>query len=452
MARQRSNQPSLFSKCTTMSITVKAEHELIRMEREIDWERLVDKAILIREKKIKAPTGPTPHYRELLGAVALMAVKNLTFRDAEDLIAYYAPARCLCGLTDTQWHIDHITIFEFTQMLGEEGIKEINAEVLRIASDLGLLNPTELMSDTTAQEAKIPYPNEVGLMAKYASAVGRALRGTGEIFRDAKAKWKKIEGKIKGLVRGSHLFAKTKEQKIKIGKKLLHTIRELQKSVKRPLARCGDRVKGKAVRELKRLTDVMARLSPQIEHFMKTGFVAPKKILHMTMTDIYSIARGKAGKKTEFGLKWGISRIGGGFVTGFLVNNGGHYADQRFCMESIREHKAIFGQAPDVFGYDRGGYSAATVKKVSKMGVKHVGIAPKGKAAWAVSEKMKEKIVRARAQVEGSIGTIKKPIYGFNKPDARSKAAMGRYGQRAIFGFNLRKVVRELQKTQVAPV
>lgn len=443
-------QGSLFAERMRLNITVSQEHELVRLSKEIDWDALIDQAVEIRAAKIKLATGPQPHYRELLGAVALMAIKQLTYRDAEDLIAHYAPARFLCGLNDTDWRIDHITIFEFTQMLGEDGIRAINTEILKIAVEKGFADPSRLMSDTTAQEAKIPYPNEVGLMSRYSKLVGRGLKRAGNAFTGARTKLKEVEKKIKALVRNSHLFAKTKEAKAKVGKKLYYVITELHQELRKALLNSGGKLRNKASRELEKLTAVMDKLLPQIKHFLDTGFVAPKKIIHLQMPDLYSIVRGKSGKPVEFGWKWGISRIGGGFLQGFLIGDGKHYSDKRFCIEAIKLHKLTFGLAPEVFGFDRGGYSRINIKRAQKLGVKHVGIAPKGKDAWAVNEKMEEVIKRERAQVEGAIGTIKRPIYGFNRADARSTAAMGRYGQRAIFGFNLRKLVREQIKLELA--
>ena len=55
--------------------------------------------------------------------------------------------------------------------------------------------------------------------------------------------------------------------------------------------------------------------------------------------------------------------------------------------------------------------------------------------------------------MEGGIGTIKSSRYGFNKPNAKSTAAMARCGQRAILGFNMRKLTREwssMQSTEIA--
>ena len=427
-------------------IMIRERHELLLLSDAIPWPDLIDAAADIRLSQVKAASGPQPHYRELLGAVALMAVRNVTYREAEDLIAHYAPARYLCGLMDSTWQPDHITIFEFTQMLGPEGMDMINKVCILNAQNLGLLDPSRLMSDTTAQEAKIPYPNEVGLMKRFADLVNKNLKKVGGKFSDLKAKTKEVVSTVKGLVRRSHLFAKTKEAKKKIGKKLYHVTQELHDLLKDCVASgYGGRVK--AARELERLSGIMEKLLPQIRYFLETGFVAAKKIIHLQAPELYAIVRGKAGKSVEFGLKWGINRIDG-FVLGFLINNGVNASDQKFCIQAIREHKALFGEAPKVFGFDRGGYSKANVKRAKKLGVKHVGIAPTGKADWAVSESKAAEIRRERARVEASIGTAKSRRYGFNKPDAKSTRSMQTCGHRAFLGLNLMKTLRELAALQ----
>jgi len=40
----------------------------------------------------------------------------------------------------------------------------------------------------------------------------------------------------------------------------------------------------------------------------------------------------------EFGIKWGINRLGGGFVQGFTLENRKHGADTAFCKQSIRAY------------------------------------------------------------------------------------------------------------------
>ena len=429
-------------------ISIKEKHELVQLTDLTPWPELIEGAQGIRASKVKALVGPEPHYRELLGAVALMSVRQITYRQAEDLIAHYAPARYLCNLMDSKWNPDHITIFEFTQMMGPEGMEIFNKTFLSKAQDLGILDPTRLMSDTTAQEAMIPYPNEVGLMKRFTDLTVGALKKVGGKFSNIKTKAKEIADKVKGLVRRSHLFAKTKEQKRKVGKKLYHTAKELHGMIKSVLAKSERKLHGKTSMEIERISKLMETLFPQILFFLETGFVASKKIIHLQMDELYAIVRGKAGKSVEFGLKWGMSRIDG-FVLGFLINNGINASDQKFCMQSIKEHIALFGEAPKTFGFDRGGYSRTNIKKAQKLGVKNVGIAPTGKAKWAVSEKMSEVIRRERAQVEGVIGSVKSKKYGFNKPNVKSTVAMEMSGHRSCLGFNLCKALRKLNEQQL---
>jgi IS5 family transposase len=430
------------------TITIKDKHELVQLTELVSWPELIETAQDIRVSKVKAVVGPEPHYRELLGAIALMSVRQITYRQAEDLIAHYAPARYLCNLMDSAWNPDHITIFEFTQMMGPEGMDIFNKAFLLRAEDLGILDASRLMSDTTAQEAMIPYPNEVGLMKRFTDLTVGALKKVGGKFASIKGKTKEIASRVKGLVRRSHLFAKTKEAKKKVGKKLYHTARELHGLVKAVLSAAQRRLHGKASMELERLSKLMDTLFPQILFFLETGFVASKKIIHLLMSELYAIVRGKAGKSVEFGLKWGISQIDG-FVLGFLIQNGVNASDQKFCIAAIQEHKALFGKVPKVFGFDRGGYSKANIKKAMKLGVKHVGIAPTGKAKWSVSETMSEVIRRERAQVEGAIGNVKSKKYGFNKPNVKSTMAMEMSGHRSILGFNLIKALRKLNTQQL---
>ncbi len=431
-------------------IRIKENHELLQLTKLIPWPKLIEIAQDIRVSKVKAVVGPDPHYRELLGAIALMSVRQITYRQAEDLIAHYAPARYLCNLMDSSWNPDHITIFEFTKMMGPEGMEIFNKEFLLHAQGIGILDQSKLMADTTAQEAMIPYPNEVGLMKRFTDLAVGALKKIGGKFLAIKSKAKEITSKVKGLVRSSHLFAKTKEQKRKVGKKLYHTVRELQGLIKSVLAQGQRRLHGKASLEIERLSNLMETLLPQILYFLETGFVASKKIIHLQMWELYAIVRGKAGKSVEFGLKWGINRVDG-FVLGFLINNGVNASDQKFCMEAIKEHIQLFGQPPKTYGFDRGGYSKVNIQRAKKLGVQNVGIAPTGKAKWSVSEKMSEVIRRERAQVEGVIGNVKSKKYGFNKPNVKSIVAMETSGQRSFFGFNLVKALRKLNLQEMQP-
>jgi hypothetical protein len=84
-------------------------------------------------------------------------------------------------------------------LLGEDGVKKVNEHVVKWAVEEKLADPTVAAADTTAQEAAVPYPNEMRLMATFVSAiaaasknVGSALQGfvkrAGGLFHAAKTK------------------------------------------------------------------------------------------------------------------------------------------------------------------------------------------------------------------------------------------------------------------------
>jgi hypothetical protein len=118
---------------------------------------------------------------------------------------------------------------------------------------------------------------------------------------------------------------------------------------------------------------------------MKTGVVAKGKILHAGLTQARAIIRNKAGKKVEFGLKYLISRIGGGYLFGSLLLS--CQDETKMPLQSLTDYRKIFGEkaTPELIVYDRGGYAKGTIKKLGKEGVQKIGIQPKGKGNWLVA-------------------------------------------------------------------
>ena len=113
----------------------------------MDWDKLILIGMNARSK-VKKEVGPQSKYRELMGAVVLMSLKKFDYRQAKDI---------------------------------------------------GFLDPKELMSDTTAQEAKTPYPTEVGLMSGFVGRVKKQLGKAGKVFTKVKLKVKEVLKKVKGL-------------------------------------------------------------------------------------------------------------------------------------------------------------------------------------------------------------------------------------------------------------
>ena len=432
----------------SLRIWVEPTHPMLILLKALDWKHLLQIVEEQREKRVKNAAGRKPHTRILLGALIVRIMESCTLRKTQDLIRHYAPARLLCGLRWFNWTPNFRTLSDFEILLGPEGLARITAYVLKVARELGFADIRGLVADTTAQEAAIPYPTEVGLMSSFAKSVQSAL---------AQLKWKvcsttrqimySIVDKMKKLVRQHRLFAKTKAAKKEIEEKLLRLSRRLSGKVATMIASVRGNLHGqkkKACRRLTELQSVFTRLLPQIDYYVRTRKVAKNKIISLFQEPLRSIVRGKSGKKVEFGIKWGINRIRGGYVWPFLLQ-GNAKGEVDYMLQAIHEHIALFGEPPEEFAYDRGGWSEPHIEAVSDLGVKRVAVAPKGRAPWKVSSRCKARMVAERAHVEGNIETLKRT--GFNKPMTKTTPAMIRAGYRAATRSNSTKVMSDAKRT-----
>lgn len=451
--RKRGNgQGELFRRSIRPVIAIEENHRLVRLTEELDWTELELVVEEIRRQKLKSEAGRPPRLRALIGAVVLRATHRMSYRETEDQIRHYAPARYLCALTESDWTPDANTIADFEALMGQDGMKRLNEYVVKEAVAHGLADERVLVADTTAQEAVIPYPNELNLMAAFLSSLAAASSKAGgalKAFAGAVAKTFR-EGKRR--LREFRLFAKKKSKAARM--KLMAEMAALVDGVQAKLAmalRVAEPHKNRLVgyakvahAKARRLHQTMTTLLPQIRYWIRTGFVAANKIVSVHIPELYSVVRGKVGKPVEFGLQWGIARLRGGFLLATVASNRRELTDSKFAVKAVDDHVALFGEPPTGYAYDRGGYSKQNVRTLQEKGVKQVGLAPLGQAPWAVQGAMKDTLIRERALVEGGIGAIKNARYGFNRPAARSVAMMGVCGQRAVLGLNLNKLVRGL--------
>ncbi len=445
-------QAELFPRSKRPTIDIDESHRFVQVTDELDWSELEELVESIRRGKVKSAAGRPPHLRALSGALVFRSVRKMTYRETEDQIRYYAPARYLCGLTETDWTPDANTIQDFEQLLGEDGVKRINEYVVKLAIAEKLADPKVIAADTTAQEAPIPYPNEMRLMATFCAAVAAASRTVGAGLKGFVKRAGNLFAKAKRKLREFRLFAKKKSKafRMQLTRQMANLVDDVQKMLAPALAKASrlklrlTRYRKVAWQKLVGLHGTMQKLLPQIRYWIRTGFVAANKIVSLQMPQVYAIVRGKIGKTVEFGLNWGIARLRGGYLLATLAKDKLELMDSRFAIRAVKNHIALFGRAPRAYAYDRAGWSRKNIAELKDLGVQHVGMAPRGQAAWSVRGKVKEQLVSERAQVEAGIGAIKCSKYGFNRPPARSAETMGMCGQRAVLGYNVSKLIRGL--------
>ena len=444
--------PEATAQGETVSLYVDYHHPLLQLKRALPWEALCE--VMTRHwrqagKNTDGRPGLAWDVALYVPLVVLMLVKHLNARDMEAYLAENVVARVFIGRQDNRRPQirDHSNIARAYAALGREGVAEVNTLMLHVAKDLGFADVSILSSDTTAQELPIGYPNEPGILRGWAQRCGRAL---------TKLKTRAVLGVDAALtqvqtilrsVKEHHLFAKSKQDKRQVLTRLLTEVGQWVVQTRRLVQGLGarrDRVTQHAMTTLKAMHEVAKGLIPQIVQWITTGVVAKGKIVHAGITQARAIVRNKAGKKVEFGLPYLLSRIGGGYIFGTLLQ--GVVDETKMPLEALAGYRHIFGPqaTPALVVYDRGGDAPSTVAQLAQEGVKQIGIQPRGKRPWRVAEVVREQVRSERGKTEGIIGTLKTDKYNFNKPKERLWQTLEMAGPRSILSFNLNKLMRDL--------
>jgi hypothetical protein len=435
-----------------VQIAVSPTHPLLLLKRALPWEAITE--VMTRHwrqhgKNVDGGRGLPWDVSLYVPLVVLMLIKVLDSRQMEAYLAENAVARVFIGRQhDPQAQIrDHSNIARAYAALGKAGIDAVNHLVIKEAHRFGFVDEGCLSADTTAQELPIGYPNEPGILRGLAQRCGRALtrlrqRGVGGLD----GALDQVQTIVRS-VKEHHLFTSSKADKREVLTRIVREVGALMVQTRPLVERLGsqsDRVIQSACARLMAMHEVIKPLMGQIVHWLSTGNVAPNKIVHVGIPQARAIVRNKAGKKTEFGLAYLLSRLGGGYLFGErIVAN----ADERqMPLKALAGYRAIFGQeaTPELVVYDRGGDGTKTRQQLARAGVKHVGIQPKGKRPWSVAEAVREQIRSERGRTEGSIGTLKSNRYKFNKPKERLWSTLEMAGPRSILSFNLNKLMRDV--------
>ena len=444
--------PEASSTAQLVQIEVSPSHPLLLLKRVLPWEAITEAMTRhwrAHGKNVDGGPGLPWDVSLYVPLVVLMLIKNFDSRQMEAYLAENVVARLFIGChRDVHAQIrDHSNIARAYAALGKDGIEEVTRLVIQEAHRFGFVDEGVLSADTTAQELPIGYPNEPGILRGLAQRVGRTL---------SQLKKRGIQGLDRALdqvqtilrsVKEHHLFTKSREEKREVLTRILTEVGELMVQT-RPLIEgletSADQVMQSARSRLVAMHEVIKPLMRQIVHWLTTGKVAANKIIHVGIPQARAIVRNKAGKKTEFGLGYLISRLGGGYVFGTLIAAN---ADERqMPLKALSGYREIFGQeaTPELVVYDRGGDSTLTCQKLALEGVKHVGIQPKGKRPWSVAEEVRDQVRSERGQTEGVIGTLKSNRYKFNKPKERLWQTLEMAGPRSLLSFNLNKLMRDL--------
>jgi IS5 family transposase len=360
---------------------------------------------------------------QVLRALVLMRLKNWDYRELRERIA------------------DGLTLRQFTDFycapvpkhdafqrgfvrLTPQTLKAVNDLVVQAAVELGLEDGAKLRVDTTVVQTDIHHPTDNTLLWDVVRVVTRLVR------RLAKA----LElRRIKGFCDRTRA---ARRRMYEIQRMTTRQRHEQQTRTYRVLIDIAEEVVGNARAGLERTRTIRGKdmfadmtieeLRRQIEHFCHLGDrvidQARRRVLfgEQVATDekIYSIfephtdliKRGKVRTPVEFGHKVFLAESAQGLITQYEVLKG-NPPDEMHVASSLQRHRLAFGQAPQLYGSDRGFFSEQNLTSCKRAGVKVVCIPQRGgkrtarRAAYEKSAVFKTG-QRFRAGIEGRISVL----------------------------------------------
>jgi len=434
-------QPSLFSGAMRMDVIVSESDRYRILSEKLPWLKLGEVANEHRARQVDINDGRLLNLRLHLGAFISQSMNGWTDRETEEMVRLHAGVRLLCGLEQSSDTIDRTSIEAFRNQVGKDGVEALTGIVVGAAKDAGFTDAALCSSDTTVQESPIAYPTEVGHMKNIAqkllgiaSKIKKGVSGKlGELGKQAQ----EIFTKIRLFTRGKS--EKVIEKKKRLSKELQQTVAKMERLVRDEISQMGVTAKAKYRDQM----DLYRKMLSQIRQWMRTGFHPDGKIVSLWLRDARAITRNKAGKLTEFGRRWIITRLTNGYIIGKTCNRLGSGSDTGLMPEIVDHFERTVGETPRIAVYDRGGDGRKNHRTLKAKGITNCIFRKGRKSQPGIGRNTALKARRERALSEATIATLKTSRYGFNRPRARSSEGCVLKGHSAIFGANLTHFARD---------
>ncbi len=345
------------------------------------------------------------------------------------------------------------TLIRWAKLIGPETLEGLNERAVALAFARKLTRGRKLRTDATVVETDISHPTDSGLLNDGVRVLGRlmgkakeVLEGSGESFRNRTRSAKRL---ARSIAEGARRRGEeAKEVSKEAYRRLIDVARASLKQASnvKQMLRSQARLGGRLADELEHFEGLLERVVEQTERRVLGGesVAAGEKLVSLFEEHTAIIARGKAGKRVEFGRKVWLDEVEGGIVSGYRVLEG-NPADEKQLLASLKNHLRVFERPPWLVAADRGVYSSANEEAARGMGVERVALPKKG----AKNEKRRgyerqgwfRRARRFRAGIEGRISVMKRRGYLGRCPDKGEEGFLGWVGW-GVLSSNLHAIAR----------
>ncbi len=411
------NQDQLNLFRSSLKEILNPKHSLVLLACAIRWNELE-----ISFSSLYSQRGcPAKPIRQMVG---LTMLKHLYDFSDERLIEEWLRdpyMQFFSGESHFQWNppCDSSDMTYFRKRLGEEGVEKLLALTVALHGEKAVKKKM-LLVDTTVQEKNITFPTDTKLHVKIISGCLKIAKKAGVKLRQS---YRRVVTKLLYLQRYAH--RPKWAAKAKKAAKRLKTIAGRQ---------CRNLVL--------RLKEIGKESVYQAKTLLFEKMLAQKKdsknkIYSFHEPAVSCIAKGKVGKKYEFGSKVSIAVVPESNIVVGVQSYTGNPHDSKTVPKTLQQVKKVTGHCFKQVIVDRG-YRGLTTVEGSQV------LLPSNKTMTANEKAKKRKQQRRRSAVEAVISHLKQTHrMGLN----RLKGVVGDQinALLAAIGFNLRQMIRKME-------
>jgi len=385
-----------------------------------------------------------PNARIMIGLFVWQSLSgDKTYREIADDFTFNSLCGYACGFMEMEQRtIDHSTLIKFEEHLGEDNILAIKDIIEKMAVDNQPPNSKGRFSgDTTVFESNITFPTDSKIMEsvrlflvkdiikQFQETVNQKHRTYNRVAREEFLDFAK-----KRIV-GTDQIRKATKKQLQFLKRNIAQAEMVMAALDQKIADGQSALIGKADQKaFKKLKTKLATAkliyTQQMQHYLNPKESIVERIVNFHRPSVRPIFRGKAQKRTEFGVKAFVSIMGRALILSKTSYN--NFYDGHGFREAITDMKSKGYRVKEVIG-DKGNGGICKFLKENNI---TDGIEKRGKRTKEPPIP-KKRFARARNMMEGGFGIIKNVLI---KGGLRAKTDAGdeRKIMKAAIGYNLR--------------
>ena len=350
---------------------------------------------------------------------------------------------------------DGTALARIAQALGGEVIAKIQARLVAMARERGVVQGRKMRVDTTVVETNIHYPTDSSLLGDGARVLTRTMKKiegqAGKLKRKVRDRTRSVNRRVRAIATSSRYQGEAGEEKRQQEYRgLLRLSRQILNDSKRVLAETAARRKPvvRGLREdLAWMAEHVRQVVKQANARVFEGITKSKdKLVSLFEPHSEIIRKGKASKPTEFGKLVQLAEAENQIITHYEVFDE-RPSDRALLTEAVQEQQRRLGRAPRLVTADAGYYAQAHERAIQEMGVKWIAV-PNRNTKSPERKKHEKRRWFKKAQAwrtgcEGRISVLKRR-HGLRRSLYRGADGMKRWVGLGVLADNLINIGKAL--------